>query len=69
MLNRPDSESEATGLLIDYDLSVEIEVTQGHAPNASDTRAAGLIAAGRVPAVSEPQVQNRRTSRTVRFFT
>jgi hypothetical protein len=29
MLNRTDNESEASGLLIDFDLSVETEVTQG----------------------------------------
>jgi len=73
ILSRTDNESEATGLLIDYDLSVETKVTRGCAPNASDMRAAaedtGHVAAGRVQAVSEPEVQNRRMSQAVCFFT
>lgn len=81
MLTRKDDESEAVGLLIDYDYSVDTETAnrqhleytsnRDHAPVACDTHVAedtGHSAAGSIPAVTDPDAQNSSTPRTVRLF-
>jgi serine/threonine protein kinase len=69
LINRKNANSEAVGLLIDYDYSVDIEQTPHH--TVTRDCAPGSVVAARVPAVSDPKflmAQTRPTFRTVCLF-
>ena len=73
LLHRKDGESEAIGLLIDFDHSVGTKAVYPKDPQRTmtgdcATDAAEDVAGGRIPTVSEPNPHSRPTFRAVRLF-